>query len=117
MGLLGQSDLAAWLARFPYVSPLADLWMGGTSLACYLYWKKTSPLAFPAGIAASSAMVFVALTAFTFHVVHPPQRVGFAEITELAVPVYLFVFGLAGFIHLSRPLAASTDKGLAERGT
>lgn len=101
-GAFGMGGFVPWLERFPYVSPLADVWMGGASLLSYVYWKRGSTLAISWGLAGSSAMVFVAITATTYWIVHPVQHVGMAEIVETVVPAYLLVFGGVGFRVLLR---------------
>lgn len=48
------------------------------------------------------AMVFAAITATTYWIVHPVRHVGMEEIVETVVPAYLLVFGGVGFRVLLR---------------
>lgn len=100
-GLLGAPNITSWLKKFPYVSPLADIWMGGTSLLFFFFWRKNLKFCLVWGIAGSSAMIFVSLTAFTFRIYNPVGTLEFAELIEVIVPAYLLVFGIASFWFLA----------------
>ena len=87
-------DAGEWLARFPYVSPVADCWMAGTGLAAavgLLRRRRWGPIA---GLLSAGACVFIGITAFHFNL-----RIGaFAsadswQLVETAVPSLLLLLG------------------------
>lgn len=96
-GLFDGHGLLNWLNRFPYVSPIADAWMGTACLLFYLYWRKKSALYIVWGLAASSAMIYVSLTAFTFRVCHFADPFDIPELIEVLIPSYLLLFGAISF--------------------
>lgn len=101
-GTFGLPGIANWLHRFPYVSPIADAWMGWTCLLFFLFWKRKSEKCFIWGIAGSSAMIFISLTAFTFRYCNPPENFDLPEYIEVIVPLYLLIFGAISFRLLSK---------------
>lgn len=105
LGLFGVSGLSDWLNRFPYVSPVADTWMGAACLLFFVLWRKNSERCIAWGLAGSSAMIFVSLTAFTFMAYHRAGSFDIPEFIEVVVPLYLLIFGAISFRSLANSKA------------
>ena len=102
LGLFGTANIYEWLQRFPYVSPIADIWLSATGVIYYILWKRKSQNCFIWGIASASSMIFVGLTAFTYRMMNLNSLYGLPEIIETISPAYLFGFGVIAFWTLSR---------------
>jgi hypothetical protein len=88
-------DPAAWFSRFPYVSPVADLWMAGTGLVALVGLIGQRPFARVAAYLSAGACVFIGLTAFHYNLRTGQLFAGTVEQRfEIAIPAALLLLGL-----------------------
>ena len=92
-GLFGEPNVLAWMRKFPYTSPVADVFMVAACVAYYASWRRDDPASVVWGAAAGATMVYAALIAFGFLLAHWPSRLTAGHVVELVVPGYLLVAG------------------------
>lgn len=111
LGLFGEPNVLAWVRKFPYTSPIADMLMMAGCIAYYVSWRKGDLAGFTWGIAGATTMVYVALLAFNFLVAHWPGEFTLGHAVELVVPGYLLVAGTLYFLSIHRALKQHLGSG------
>jgi hypothetical protein len=105
LGAFGEPGVLAWMRRFPYTSPVSDVFLTATCVAHFVAFRRGDPSSGVWGAAAAASMVYAALIAFGYLLAHPPSGLSAGHVVELLVPAYLLAFGalyLRAFLRAAR---------------
>ncbi len=105
LGQFGEAGVVAWMRRFPYTSPVSDVFMTVACVAHFVTFRRRDPASAVWGAAAAASMIYAALIAFGYLLAHRPSALTAGQVVELLVPAYLLVFGalyLRAFLRAAR---------------
>jgi hypothetical protein len=101
------ADLGAWLVRFPYVSPVADVWMAGTGLVGAIGLVRRRHWGVVSGYLSAGACIFIGITAFHFNIRTGQLLRGDAwQLVETMIPALLLLLGTVALFGLPGHAAA-----------
>jgi len=89
------TDLDTWLGHFPYISPLADIWMAGTGGLAALGLIKGRRWGVCAGYLSAGSCIMIAITAFHYNL-HTGQIFDgtLEQVVEICIPTALLLLGI-----------------------